>query len=91
MSVDDDEYEYDGSLMSFSILLLLYILDRWIRLYLNCYALSSGIARKVQTKWRPQLNSVGFTVDYCVDRPNCWSTREEYIHIRKLKTPLETV
>lgn len=90
MSVDDDEYAYDGSLISFSLLLLLYVLDRWIRLYCNCYALSSGIARKVETKWRPQLNAVGFTMQYHLDRPHCWSTREEYVHIRKLKTVLES-
>jgi hypothetical protein len=85
MSVDDDEYHYEGSLISFSLLLLLHVLDRWIRLYFNCYALSSDIARNVETKWRPLLNAVGFTMLYHVDRPQCWSTREEYVHIRKLK------
>jgi hypothetical protein len=73
----------DGSFALFGFLLLVYICDRFLRLYTNVYCKYYDIASVVEKVWLPQFQLYGYTVTYRIDQPHWYSFREDYIHLYK--------
>lgn len=80
-----DSYQdnVDGSFALFCFLLLVYILDRFLRLYTSVYCMCYDVANVVEKVWLPQFQLYGYNVKYCVNQPHWYSFREDYIHIYK--------
>lgn len=73
---------FDGCFALFGFLLLIYICDRFLRIYTNVYCGYYNVANIV-VKWLPRFRSYGYNVTYHVDQPHWYSFREDYVHIYK--------
>ena len=81
-----EEYYHDnlcGSFALFGFLLLIYMCERFLRLYTNIYCRYYDVASVVETVWLPQFQLYGYTVTYRIDQPQWYSFREDYVHIYK--------